>query len=61
MVECCVYYNEISVDCDINFIIYCIFGCGFFCWKGMWIGCLVIMCLVGLFIVLVLVVNRYIY
>ena len=61
MVECCVYHNETSVDCDINFTTYRTPGCGPFCWKGMWIGCSVITCLVGLFIVLVPVANRHIH
>ena len=60
MVECSVFHNETSVDCDINFTTYHIHGCGPYCWKGMWIGCSVITCMVGLFIVFVPVASRHI-
>ena len=60
MVECCVFHNKTSVDCDINFTTYHTPGCGPFCWKGMWIGCSVITCLVGLFIVFVPFASRHI-
>ena len=60
MVECSVFHNETSVDCDINFTTYHTPGCGPYCWKGMWIGCSVVTCLVGLFMVFVPVASRYI-
>lgn len=61
MVECSVFHNETSVDCDINFTTYRTPGCGPYCWKGMWIGCSVITCLVGLFMVFVPVASRLIH
>lgn len=60
MVECSVFHNKTSVNCDINFTDYHTPGCGPFCWKGMWIGCSVITCLVGLFMVFVPVASRHI-
>lgn len=60
MVECSVFHNETSVDCDINFTAYNTPGCGPYCWKGMWIGCSVITCLIGLFIICVPIASRHI-
>jgi len=59
MVECSVFHNKTSVDCDINFTTYHTPGCGPYCWKGMWIGCSVITCLVGLFIVFVPIASGH--
>ena len=42
MVDCSVFNNETSIDCDINFTIYRTPGCGVYCWKGMWVGCSVV-------------------
>ena len=39
MVDCSVFNNKTSVDCDINFTIYRTPGCGVYCWKGLWVGC----------------------
>ena len=60
MVECSVFHNETSVDCDINFTACHTPGCDPYCWKGMWIGCSVITCLVGLFIIFVPIASRHI-
>lgn len=59
MVECSVFHNETSVDCDINFTAYHTPGCGPYCWKGMWIGCSVITCVIGLFIIFVPIASRH--
>lgn len=48
MVECSVFHNQTSVDCDVNFTTYNTPGCGAYCWKGMWVGCSVVTCLIGL-------------
>lgn len=48
MVECSVFHNETSVNCDINFTTYNTPGCGPYCWKGMWVGCSVVTCLIWL-------------
>ena len=63
MVECCVFHNKTSVNCepgDINFTTYRTPGCSPFCWKGLWIACSVITCLVVFFMVFAPVESRYI-
>lgn len=50
LVECSVFHNETTVDCDTNFITYHTPGCGPYCWKGLWLGCSVVTCLVWLFV-----------
>lgn len=39
MVDCSVFNNKTSIDCDINFTIYRTAGCDVYCWKGLWVGC----------------------
>lgn len=59
MIDCSVYHNETSVDCNINFTAYNTPGCGPYCWKGVWVGCSVITCLIWL-VLCVPTVSRHI-
>lgn len=60
MVECSVFHNETSVDCDVNFTTYNTPGCGPYCWKGMWVGCSVVTCLIWLIVLNVPPAKRHI-
>ena len=60
MVDCSVFHNQTSVDCDINFTTYRTPGCGPYCWKGMWVGCSAVTCIIWLFVLCVPIASQYI-
>lgn len=60
MVDCSVFHNETTVDCDINFTTYNTPGCGPYCWKGLWAGCSMLTCLIWLFVLCVPIESTHI-
>ena len=60
MVDCSVFHNQTSVDCDINFTTYRTPGCGPYCWKGMWVGCSAVTCIIWLFVLCGPITSQYI-
>jgi len=59
MVECSVFHNETSVDCNIS-TTWGSLGCGPYCWKGMWVGCSAVTCIIWLFVLCVPIARKHI-
>ena len=59
MVECSVFHNETTIDCYTSTTCRSP-GCGPYCWKGMWVGCSTVICIIWLFVLCVPIVSKHI-